>query len=251
MNLSKKTFFVCLIFIGFLHSPFLWGQQDVMLNTETLIVRQVSTNTYVHVTYFNSEEYGKVACNGMIYKNKDEAVIFDTPTTNEVSAELIDWVQKELKCKVIGVVINHFHEDCLGGLDAFHEKNIPSYANRYTLELAEKQHHTLPRNSFSDSLKIPVGNSEVINLFPGAAHTRDNIVSYIPSEKVLFGGCMVKTMNASKGNVADAAQEAWPETMRTIKHKFPEINLVIPGHGAVGGMELLDYTEKLFSSDKN
>ncbi|MEM7381519.1 MAG: subclass B1 metallo-beta-lactamase, partial [Bacteroidota bacterium] len=56
-------------------------------------------------------------------------------------------------------------------------------------------------------------------------------------------------LNARKGNLADANIAQWSQTMELIKAKFPEIEIVIPGHGKAGGMELLDYTYQLFSPD--
>ncbi len=66
--------------------------------------------------------------------------------------------------------------------------------------------------------------------------------TYIPGEKVLFGGCLIKEVGAGKGNLGDANTEEWPDTVRKIKQAYPEVKYVVPGHGKVGGLELLDYT---------
>jgi metallo-beta-lactamase class B len=57
---------------------------------------------------------------------------------------------------------------------------------------------------------------------------------------------MVKSMNASKGNLEDANVKEWSNTIRKIKSKYPAASLVVPGHGNAGGQELLDYTITLF-----
>lgn len=44
----------------------------------------------------------------------------------------------------------------------------------------------------------------------------------------------------------DANVAAWAETIRKIKAKYTQTLVVIPGHGNAGGMELIDYTAKLF-----
>ena len=71
----------------------------------------------------------------MVYINGDEAIIFDTPTDDEASVNLIKWVQEEMNKKIKAVVVTHFHEDCLGGLNVFHENGITSYASNKTIEI--------------------------------------------------------------------------------------------------------------------
>jgi ketosteroid isomerase-like protein len=56
----------------------------------------------------------------------------------------------------------------------------------------------------------------------------------------------VKSVGASKGNLADANEAAWSSSARFLKEKFPIIKTVVPGHGKYGGKELIDYTTTLF-----
>jgi len=72
-------------------------------------------------------------------------------------------------------------------------------------------------------------------------------VTYFPSEKTLFGGCMVKEVNATKGYLGDANIASWPKTIENIKKTLPAAQFIIPGHGKIGGQELLNYTITLFS----
>jgi metallo-beta-lactamase class B len=99
-------------------------------------------------------------------------------------------------------------------------------------------------------LEVPVGNSKIVIQYFGEAHTRDNIITWIPSENVVFGGCVVKAMNAGKGNLADANVKEWSNTIERIKETFSSAKIVVPGHGKYGGTELLDFTIKLFDEDR-
>ena len=112
------------------------GKKPVTYETETLKIKQLTPHTYQHITYLQTESFGKVACNGLIVANNGEAIIFDTPNTELESEELIQWVQSQLDCQIKGIVATHFHTDCLGGLKAFHNRNIPSYAYTKTIDLA-------------------------------------------------------------------------------------------------------------------
>lgn len=219
---------------------------NIKYKSSSLIITALTPTVYVHTTYLEIPNYGKFACNGMIFQNGDEAIIFDTPSSDTVSLELIEWVESELNSKVKAVVINHFHNDCMGGLKAFHDHDIASYANNSTLKLVQQKGGAQIQNGFDGSLIINLGNKKVVNEFLGEAHSKDNIVSYVMDEKVLFGGCMVKSVGAKKGNLEDANTTEWPKTVANIKAKYDDLQWVIPGHGDPGGTELLDYTIELF-----
>lgn len=221
-------------------------QNELVYNSETLQIEKISPNTFVHISYLNTDDFGKVGCNGMIVINGGEALVFDTPATNEASLELINWLEKDQKIKLKGVVATHFHWDCVGGLNEFHAKEIPSYASDKTIKLAKAAGYPTPENGFKKKLKLKAGKLYVINQFLGEGHTQDNFVAYVSSDKVLFGGCMIKELGAGNGNLEDANVAAWSATVRKVKSSYPNAEIVIPGHGEIGGTELLDYTVEMF-----
>jgi metallo-beta-lactamase class B len=214
--------------------------------SETLTIEKLTEHTLLHISYLNTNDFGKVACNGMIVIDNGEALIFDTPADDNTSKELIDWVENNLNCKVRGVIVTHFHTDCLGGLAEFHNRQIPSYATNKTIALAKSHNWTLPQYGFDVELVTQVGRKKVLNKYFGEGHTQDNIVSFFATEKVLFGGCLIKAIDAGNGNLEDANVNDWSTTVKKIKNEFPKAKVIIPGHGKTGGQELLDYTIKLF-----
>ena len=209
---------------------------------------KIAKNTYQHVSYLKTQDFGKVNCNGMIVINKNQAVIFDTPADNESSEELIQYVNNTLKAKIIALIPTHFHQDCIGGLDAFINNKSTIYISGKTLQYLENKHNEFVSQvvKFDEKLELSVGNEMVYALFLGSGHTKDNLVGYFPADKTLFGGCLVKELNASKGNLEDADTLAWSNTISKLKSTYPKAKYIIPGHGKLGGMELLDYTESLF-----
>src|SRR5690606_39426970 len=52
---------------------------SVVYQTENLIIKKISDHVYVHISYLNTDDFGKVSCNGMLVINKGQDVIFDTP----------------------------------------------------------------------------------------------------------------------------------------------------------------------------
>jgi metallo-beta-lactamase class B len=222
--------------------------KNEIIISEGLSLVRLSDNLYQHISDFEYEST-IVKCNGLIYINGKEAIICDTPTNEIFSRQLLDWFNKNHPgIRIKAIIANHFHADCVGGLREFHRAGIKSYGHVLGPELMKLKKDTfnIPQNLFSSRLEIKVGDKKIVNYHPGEAHTRDNIITWIPSESTVFGGCMVKSMNAGKGNLADANVTAWPATIKKIKVLCPEAKTIVPGHGDAGGQELLDYTIKLF-----
>ena len=213
-----------------------------------LIIIQLAENAFQHTSFKQTNDFGNVPCNGLIVINSKEAIIFDTPTNDKSSTELIIWIKETLHCKINAIIPTHFHDDCLGGLKAFHENNIPSYAYFKTIELAKENNFVVPKNSFGDSLILKVGNENIIAKFFGEGHTKDNVVVYFPSEDVLFGGCLLKEIDATKGYLGDANVTDWSITVEKIKKEYSNVKIIVPGHGEYGNKKLLDYTINLFKT---
>lgn len=218
----------------------------LVFENDHLKVEKLSEHCYRHISYLRSPGFGKIACNGMLILEAGKALVIDAPTNEAAALALIDWLEEEQQ-EVIAVIASHFHVDCIGGLNPFHARQIPSYAHEKTLAMAKADSLPDPQIGFRDSLKFQVGSSLVHCQFFGAGHSPDNIVCYYPTDQVLFGGCLLKSKGAGKGNLKDADTKAWPKTVERIKKIFPDIQLVIPGHGSPGGRDLLDYTIEMFS----
>ena len=247
--MTKVKTIVAAVLLLMSYAQPLFAQSEHIYQSEDLTVSKLTEKTFVHVSYLSTESFGKVACNGLMVVDGGEAVVIDTPVNDSVASELIRWIREELDSRVKAVVATHFHEDCLGGLTAFHQSGATSYAHDLTIALAKEKEHKVPQQGFADSLEIPVGQEKVLCTFLGEGHTLDNSVCYVPSERVLFGGCLVKATGASEGNLEDANVDAWPATVTGVKHRFSDAAYVVPGHGKPGGSDLLDYTVRLFTKN--
>ena len=221
----------------------------IVYQSDDLTITQLSEHSYQHTSYFLSEDFGKVDCNGMLVQDNDEVIVFDTPADSASSVKLLTWIKDELKNKTIAVVSTHFHFDCVGGLKEFHKMEIPSYANYKTIEYAKEKGFNVPQKGFKDSLILKVGNQKVFTKFFGEGHTKDNVVGYFPSENIMFGGCLIKVIGAGKGNLEDANVAEWSKTVEKVKKEYPDVVLIIPGHGKYGNRDLLEYTINLFKNN--
>ena len=232
-----------------MHRDALLNDSVPVYQSANLIILQLSEHIYQHISFLQTNDFGKVACNGMIAVNGQEAVVFDSPTNDESAEELIIFLTQQRRYRIKAVIPTHFHEDCVGGLEAFNKYHIPAYASNATLLLLKNKERqfSVPIQGFKDSLAFNIGNKKVYARYFGEGHTKDNIIGYFPDDKAVFGGCLVKETGAGKGYLGDANTAAWPQTVGKLKQAYPQIRIVIPGHGKSGGIELLDYTMQLFN----
>lgn len=236
------------IFIALLLNLNVFSQNENQKTTiaDDLDLMKISDHAYIHISYTTLEPYGRISANGLVFISGNQAFLFDSPWTNLQTEKLVSFLKDSLHIQIKGFVPNHWHEDCMGGLSYILQQKIPTYANQMTIDIAQSNNLPVPEIGFTDSLELRLNNKIVICYYLGGAHSKDNIVVWIPSEKMLFPACMVKTMGARYlGNTADGDVLAYPTTLNKLYQKFPYAQIVIPGHGNYGGSELIHHTMEL------
>jgi metallo-beta-lactamase class B len=241
--------FMAILFIGLIQC-YVFSQEGytrIKVSADLELIK-ISENAYVHVSYYDSPDFGRFPSNGLIFINDNKAFLFDTPMTESLTKDLVYWLVDSMNLTILGFVPNHWHDDCMGGLRFLKDQKIKSYAHKKTIEIAEKQNLPVPENAFKDSLQLQLGDKFIKCYYFGAAHSLDNIVVWIPSEDILFPGCMVKSINARNlGNTADGDLSEYPKTIDKMMDRFPNVKIVIPGHGRIGGSELIRHTRELIT----
>jgi metallo-beta-lactamase class B len=222
------------------------NSQELIKISSDLELLKISEHAYVHVSYTTLPNYGRISANGLILTNNNSAFLFDTPWTDSLTCVLISYLNDQMKLQITGFIPNHWHEDCMGGLNYLKSQKIKSYANQLTIDIAKNRGLPVPDQGFKDSLRLSLGDKYIYCYFFGAAHSSDNIVVWIPSEEILFPGCMCKSLNSGNlGNVSDGDISEYPKTIDKVIQKFKSAKVVIPGHGSIGGPELLTHTKSL------
>ena len=88
--------------------------------------------------------------------------------------------------------------------------------------------------------------------YPGEGHTKDNIVIWLPKQKILDGGCFVKSTDTDNiGNIADANVKQWPQSIKNVMDKFPDAEYVIPGHQGWMAKNALQHTLDVIKQAQN
>jgi metallo-beta-lactamase class B len=184
--------------------------------------------------------------NGMYLITTDGAVLFDTPWDTTQFQPLLDSIQINHHKKVIICIATHFHEDRTGGLEFYRQKGIKTYTTIQTDELSKAHGEKRAGTLIDKDTVFTIGQHIFQTYYGGPGHTADNIVIWFDRDKILYGGCLVKSSEASDlGNLADANVKEWASTIRNIQQKFKKPNYIIPGHQDWSSKESLTHTLEL------
>jgi len=209
-----------------------------------LVIEEIEENVYLHKSYSHVEGFGLVSANGLVVIDEDKAFIIDTPWSEKDTEKLVTWIN-EKNIELIGSISTHSHEDRTAGIKLLKSRTISTYASALTNELLKKESKAFASYTIEDMDNTLFG-SLIETFYPGAGHAIDNIVVWLPQSKILFGGCLVKSIQSKTlGYTGDASIEKWPHSVEKAHLKYPEAKLVIPGHGKYGGVELLNHTKNL------
>lgn len=243
MNRKQIILIITLLFVS------LNGLTQTQKVNENIDITKLSDRVYLYTSWADVGKWGRVGSNGLIIISKGKAFLVDTPMHESQTIELNNWINNELNTKITGFIPGHWHDDCIGGLDYLNKQGVKTYANKLTNEILESKGLPQAKNSFTDSITLHLDKILIKCYFLGGGHATDNIVVWIPSEKILFGGCMIKDCaSTTLGNTADAAPlEEWLKTVTKIETKFPDAKIIIPGHGEIGGQEILKYNQRLLN----
>ncbi len=214
--------------------------------SDDVVLHGIAVGVWVHTTYFDVPGYGRTAANGLVLIDGDRAILIDLPWTDAQTATLFDWIGETQGAAVKTVIPTHFHQDCMGGLAEAHRRGAMSYGLDKTIAIARRENLPVPRIPYKARIPVRYGNSIVLMTYHGAGHTIDNVVAWVPKQRVLFGGCLIKSLDAqSLGNTKDGDLQTYPNTVQRVRAGYPGAKIVVPGHGDWGGPELLEHTLKL------
>jgi metallo-beta-lactamase class B len=209
---------------------------------------KIEDSIWVHTTYKMYGEFN-MPSNGLIIQTSSGLVLIDTPWDDSLTVELLDSAKKQFDQDVVFAIITHAHDDRIGGIRTLHKKGIKVVSTALTCQKAKELGYEVPEQVSVTDTTFVVGNEHLELFYPGAGHTIDNSVVWIPERKILFGGCLVKAESSSNlGNIADADLKEWPRSIHTLMKKYPTVLMIVPGHGEWGGSALLQRTLDLLSN---
>jgi glyoxylase-like metal-dependent hydrolase (beta-lactamase superfamily II) len=189
-------------------------------------------------------------------------LVVDTHSSSRAAREVVDDVRRLGAGSVVGVVNTHEHFDHTFGnaalLEAFgavpvhaHEvaaARTVSAGERIKAEYAASddaraqeiiETEIVPADvTFSSVMAIDLGDRAVELVHPGPGHTPGDLVVRVPDADVVLAGDLVEE-SAPPAYGVDCHPLDWPRALDLVLQLVGADNLVVPGHGAVVGLEFV------------
>ena len=196
----------------------------------TLKITRLTGEFYVYTT-FNSFKGNRIPANGMYLVTHDGVVMFDTPWDTTQFQPLLDSIKNRHHQNVVLCIATHFHEDRTGGLQYYSLHRIKTYMTRHTDELSRRRGMKKAEFLMDKDTVFKIGQYSFQTYFPGPGHSPDNIVIWFEKEKILYGGCLIKSADAHDlGNLSDANVNQYATTIENVKAKCKQPHYIITGH---------------------
>jgi glyoxylase-like metal-dependent hydrolase (beta-lactamase superfamily II) len=178
----------------------------------------------------------------------DSVVLVVDSKMKDAAKNLYDQVKQIAGNKPIILVNTHVHTDHTGGNSFYKGQTIIAGGN-YDKDFWAKDAgaETMPTVWVKDSLVFKVSDETVTVLNLGFdAHTQSDVVVYLSNRKMLFAGDVVlnKAIPALFKKY-DASSAGYLKAFDLMEKRF-DIKTVVPGHGDIGGPEVIDNFRNYF-----
>ena len=219
-----------------------------------IALQKIAEGVWVHTSNYTVPGRKPIPSNGLIVADGDELIMIDTAWGEMATKSLLAKIKTEIGKPVSKLIITHHHLDKLSGVDVMEFEGAKVFTHPLTPIKAVNSGYPVPNTSVA-ALKdarsrTKVGTVEIA--YPGAAHAEENLVVYIPEQKILYGGCAIKGAEAnSLGNLSDADIKAWPASLNWVKATYPETKVIVPGHGKGADLSLIDKTIAMIAAKVN
>ncbi|MBV9946114.1 MAG: MBL fold metallo-hydrolase, partial [Myxococcales bacterium] len=191
--------------------------------------------------------------NSLVVEDGGEALVVDTkfpPGSNHLAR----WVRRHVSSPVTKVVNTHYHYDHTQGNEKFPGGTVIAHERTSGLMLDQDADFWRDHRAGLPSLGVPdsgqtlnVGKKTVQLLHPGPAHTRADLVVYLPEDRILATGDLFfhtyyPFFDLSR---AGASIPGLQQAIRKVAAMFPQAR-VVPGHGPLGTIDdFLRYADYL------
>jgi metallo-beta-lactamase class B len=210
-----------------------------------LTITHLTGDVYVYTTW-RTLPTGPFPSNSAYVVTAKGVVLLDCPWDTTQYQPLLDSIEARHHQPVVLFIATHFHDDRTCAIDFLKKKGIPTYSTVLTRQLCAKEHNPEAEYVFLHDTSFQVGGYTLQTYYPGAGHTTDNIVVWLGRDKVLYGGCLVKSTEAAGlGNLEDANVAEWPASIHRLIDRYPDAVYVIPGHQSWADSHSLQHTLEL------
>ena len=209
-----------------------------------------------------SKENGGFMANSCYIKAKDSYILIDTGANYNFAKQAYEAMQKIEDLKVSTIIITHEHDDHWMGNSFYKDRfNSTIYAPKsinenYNENSKPRIFEILDKNEMENTKVIKadvvVSDEKVINISDKTikiiptkltAHTKDDLIVYLPDEKVIFTGDII--MNQRVTSNRDGSVIGTLKAIDLINSY--DWNRLIAGHGTITDKKAIDYTINYFT----
>jgi cyclase len=179
----------------------------------------------------------------------DSLVLVVDTKMKEAADNLYQQVKQLAGNKPIIVVNTHVHTDHSNGNHLYKGQTIIAGGN-YDKDFWSKDAgaESLPTQWVKDSLVFKVGDETVtVRNLGFDAHTQSDVVVYLANRKLLFTGDVVLNRQIpALFNRYRASSAGYMKAFDLMEKQF-DVKTVVPGHGDIGGVEVIDNYRTFFN----
>ena len=209
-----------------------------------------------------SKDNGGFMANSCYIKAKDSYILIDTGANYNFAKQAYEAMQKIEDLKVSTIIITHEHDDHWMGNSFYKDRfNSIIYAPKsinenYNENSKPRIFEILDKNEMENTKVIKadvvVSDEKVINISDKTikiiptkltAHTKDDLIVYLPDEKVIFTGDII--MNQRVTSNRDGSVIGTLKAIDLINSY--DWNTLIAGHGTITDKKATDFTTKYFT----
>lgn len=213
-----------------------------------LQISHLTGDFYVYRT-FSDYKGAKISANAMYLVTEKGVVLFDAPWDATQFQPLLDSIKTKHHKEVIMLFATHSHDDRAGGLDFYRKKGIKTYTIKLTDDILKKENKPRAEFIIPNDKNFTVGQYTFEVYYPGKGHASDNVVAWFEKEKVLYGGCFIKSAEAKDlGYLGDSDVKEWKESIARVKAKFKNPVYIISGHDDWTNTNSLNHTLELVNA---
>ncbi len=195
-----------------------------------LKISHLTGDFYIYTTY-NTYEESQVPANGMYLVTNNGVVMFDTPWDTTQFQPLLDSIKLKHNKSVVMCFATHWHSDKTAGLEYYRQQGIKTYTTVLTDELSKRNNKKRAEFLMAKDTVFTVGQFSFETYYPGEGHTADNIIIWFKKEKILYGGCLVKGVDAENlGYLGDANVTEYASTLKKVQKKCRKPRFIIIAH---------------------
>ena len=184
---------------------------------------------------------------------KDGVIVVDTRVTPKEARKVMAEIRKRTELPILYTINTHYHGDHTFGNQVFSEsKSIIAHENvRRALKGDSGRDHleffktlkipgldevtvTLPNMVFEKRMEVYAGEYH-LQLIHRRGHTNGDLFIFLPTLKAVIAGDLI--FNEQFPYMGDGYVDEWIEALNYIEKQ--DIEMVIPGHGNVGGKTII------------